>query len=251
MQCALEPEAELPPPAAKKKSIRFPARSFMAFALAPEAPLAEWFEGLDDWTSNSPGFFAGRPVVLDLNLLNPAESEIADLVAEFGRRGIRIYAIDQNGCDELDPSLPPLLKGARPVTVDVPRAESAPVPEQEAANDDIPDDFEAANTLILDQPVRSGQSIYHPEGDIVVLGSVASGSEVIAGGSVHIYGTLRGRAFAGANGKEDARIFCRRNEAELLSVDGWYRTAEDMAAHFGRPIQAYLEGGVVCVTPLN
>ncbi|MBP0437596.1 septum site-determining protein MinC [Tianweitania sediminis] len=224
----------------------------MAFALAPEAPLDEWFGGLDDWTANSPGFFAGRPVVLDLNLLKPNDAEIAELVAEFSRRGIRIYAIDEAGREDLDPSLPPLLKGARPVTVDVPRADDKPAPEPEAVVTEEPEDLEAANTLILDQPVRSGQSIYHPEGDIVVLGSVASGSEVIAGGSVHIYGTLRGRAFAGANGKEDARIFCRRNEAELLSVDGWYRTAEDMeATHIGRPIQAYLEGGVVCVTTLN
>ena len=110
----------------------------------------------------------------------------------------------------------------------------------------------AANTLIIDQPIRSGQSIYHPDGDVIVLGSVSSGSEVIAGGSIHIYGTLRGRAFAGAIGNDKARIFCRRNEAELLAVDGWYRTADDMESSTrGKPVQAYLADGVVWVAVLN
>ena len=61
--------------AEKKKSIRFRARSFVAFALAPEAPLTEWLQRLDSWTENSPGFFAGRPVLLDLNVLKPDASE--------------------------------------------------------------------------------------------------------------------------------------------------------------------------------
>ena len=87
---------------------------------------------------------------------------------------------------------------------------------------------------------------------VVVLGSVSSGSEIIAGGSIHIYGTLRGRAFAGATGNDRARIFCRKNEAELLAVDGWYRTAEDMeSSAYGRPVQAFLEDGVVWVAALN
>ena len=103
---------------AAKKSIRFPARSFLAFALAPEAPLDEWLEGLDGWTENSPGFFAGRPVVLDLNLLKPEASEVAGLVAILATRGIRIYAIEANGIETLGPDLPPLLKGARPAVID-------------------------------------------------------------------------------------------------------------------------------------
>ncbi|MGL4287695.1 MAG: septum site-determining protein MinC, partial [Phreatobacter sp.] len=55
----------------------------MAFALAPEAPLQEWLEALDRWTENSPGFFAGRPVVLDLKILKPRASEVGDLVAQL------------------------------------------------------------------------------------------------------------------------------------------------------------------------
>lgn len=231
---------------AAKKSIRFPARSFLAFALAPEAPLDEWLEGLDGWTENSPGFFAGRPVVLDLNLLKPEASEVAGLVAMLATRGIRIYAIEANGIETLGPDLPPLLKGARPAVIDEGRMSPEPAKRAE------PKEPPAGNTLMIRSPVRSGQSIYHPQGDVIVLGSVGSGSEIVAGGSVHIYGTLRGRAFAGATGNTDARIFCRRNEAELLAVDGWYLTAEDMETSArSRAIQVFLDNGAIQVAALN
>lgn len=234
----------------EKKSVRFRARSFVAFALTPEPPLPDWLLGLDRWTANSPGFFAGRPVVLDLNALKPAVPEIADLVAQLTARGIRVYAIEAAGIDALPPDLPPLLKGAKEAVIEEPQARrggsSKPVSAQKPPAPPPP------SSLILESPIRSGQSIFHPHGDVIVLGSVGSGSEVIAGGSIHIYGTLRGRAFAGGNGDASARIFCRRNEAELLAVDGWYRTADDMEpSSRGRPIQAFLSNGVIWVTALD
>lgn len=232
----------------QKKPIRFRARSFVAFALAPEAPLEEWLKGVDGWIENSPGFFSGRPVVLDLNFLKPEVSEIAALVSQLTERGIRIYAIESKAIDVLGPDLPPLLIGAREAVI-----EEAPVePDQEVAEPAEAEETTASNSLIVEAPIRSGQSIVHPDGDVIVLGSASSGSEIIAGGSIHVYGTLRGRAFAGAWGDRKARIFCRKNEAELLAVDGWYRTAEDMEpSSRGRPIQAVLDEGVVLVTALN
>jgi septum site-determining protein MinC len=102
--------------------------------------------------------------------------------------------------------------------------------------------------LVLEEPVRSGQSVVFPHGDVTVLGQVASGAEVVAGGSIHVYGTLRGRALAGSMGNGRARIFCRRNEAELLAIDGYYRTTEEMDATLrNRPIQAWLAGDVLMV----
>ncbi|MCV0394152.1 MAG: septum site-determining protein MinC [Rhizobiaceae bacterium] len=225
--------------------MRFPARSFLAFALTPEAPLDEWLESLDAWTCNSPGFFTGRPVVLDLNLLRPTAELAERLVGALAARDIRIYAIEANGVDGFGPDMPPLLKGARPATIEAlpDEGDDEPVAPATAAED---------RTLIVDQPVRSGQSIYHAEGDVVVLGSVASGAEVLAAGSIHIYGALRGRAFAGVTGNDKARIFCRKNEAEMLAIDGWYRTAEDMeSSTWGKPVQARLENGVVFVAAHN
>jgi septum site-determining protein MinC len=107
------------------------------------------------------------------------------------------------------------------------------------------------NSLLLESPVRSGQSIFS-EGDVTVLGSVGSGAEIVAGGSIHVYGALRGRAMAGFSGNAAARIFCQKIEAELLAIDGYYRTAEEIdVALRNRPVQARLEGTIMKITPLS
>ena len=106
--------------------------------------------------------------------------------------------------------------------------------------------------MLLDSPVRSGQSVVFRAGDVTVLGSVASGAEIVAGGSIHVYGTLRGRALAGSTGNPRARIFCRKIEAELLAIDGIYRTTEDLEPTLrGRPIQAWLQDDVMFIAPLD
>jgi len=145
------------------------------------------------------------------------------------------------------PGLPPPLRGGRAAgTVEVlgsSTREKAPVVAAPAPQ---------PTSLLLDQPVRSGQSIVFPNGDLTVLGSVASGAEVIAGGSIHVYGALRGRALAGSAGNPRARIFCGRIEAELLAIDGLYRTAEEMEAELrGRPVQAWLHGDTMKIAPLD
>lgn len=270
------------------KSIRFRARSFVAFTLTPEAPLDVWLESLDRWVGNSPGYFAGRPVVLDLNVLKPDVVAIEALVDLLGQRGIRIYAIELDGGAELGAHLPPVLVGAKEATTDgllqpsrkAGRAEEdTAVSDMKAAGDikaeagdlkarDLkagelkpasdtkarPHDAKApdAGTLMIRSPIRSGQLIFHPHGDVIVLGSVASGSEIVATGSIHVYGTLRGRASAGAQGNTAARVFCRRNEAELLSVDGWYCTAEEMDPSVrGKPVQAFLDNGMLRIAPFS
>lgn len=246
------------------KSIRFRARSFVAFTLTPEAPLDEWLESLDRWIGNSPGYFAGRPVVLDLNTLKPDVAAIESLVGVLGHRGIRVYAIEMDGDAELGSHLPPALVGAKEATADgllqpgrkavQGKAEEGKAEQHKAdegraqANPALPAD----GTLMIRTPIRSGQLVFHPHGDVIVLGSVASGSEIVAAGSIHVYGTLRGRASAGGLGNSAARIFCRRNEAELLSVDGWYCTAEEMDPSVrGKAIQAFLDNGMLRIAPFS
>jgi len=105
---------------------------------------------------------------------------------------------------------------------------------------------------VIDTHVRSGQSVFFPNGDVIVLGSVGSGAEVVAGGCIHVYGTLRGRALAGASGNSRARIFCRRIEAELVAIDGYYRTAVDLDAKLReRPVQAWLAGETLMITAMD
>ena len=96
--------------------------------------------------------------------------------------------------------------------------------------------------LMQAAPVRSGQQVYAENRDLTVLTAVGAGAEVIADGSIHIYGPLRGRALAGAQGNEKARIFCREFHAELVAVAGHYKVLEDIPKELrGKPVQVWLE----------
>jgi septum site-determining protein MinC len=230
--------------AQQRTPMRFRGRSYMAFALTPEPPIVEWLAELDAWIRSSAGFFVGRPVVLDLTAVTLTTSAITHLIDELATRNIRIMGIEGIDAEKLGPGLPPLLKGGRAANVEAvdPATSSKPAnaPRKEPTS------------LLLETPVRSGQSVFFPDGDVTVLGSVGSGAEIIAGGSIHIYGTLRGRAMAGMSGNRQARIFCNKIEAELLAIDGFYRTAEDLdAALHGRLVQAWLNGEVLMVTAMN
>lgn len=105
---------------------------------------------------------------------------------------------------------------------------------------------------IITEPVRSGQQIYAEGGDLVITNTVSPGAEVIADGCVHVYGVLRGRALAGAKGNENARVFCRRMEAELLAVAGIYAVADQMQGELrGKPAQARLVEGRLKIDRLD
>jgi septum site-determining protein MinC len=246
--------------------IRFRGRSFLAFTLAPTPPVAEWLTELDKSILNSPGFFVGRPVVLDLAAVTLSESAIGHLIGQLAERGIRILGLEGADPALLGPQLPPVLMGGRPGGED--KAPDVSRPAQDQGQTLTPTPAPAAAqppvetppvpqprepvSLLIESPIRSGQSVIFPFGDVTVLGSVASGAEIVAGGSIHIYGALRGRAMAGSMGDPQARIFCRRNEAELIAIDGYYRTAEETAAELrGRPVQIRLDGAALMITALE
>jgi len=217
----------------------------MAFVLQPEPPIGDWLAVLDDQIERSSGFFVGRPVVLDLSGLTLSRSDVASLLADLQARDVRIMGVEGVDPDCLGPGLPPLLRGGRPTTgiAETAEASDSPAPPPPPTSPPF---------LVLDSPVRSGQSVIFPTGDVTIVGSVGSGAEVVAGGSIHVYGALRGRAIAGSTGNSRARIFCRRSEAELLAINGWYRTAEDISQHlYGRPIQAWLENGAIMMAALD
>jgi septum site-determining protein MinC len=107
------------------------------------------------------------------------------------------------------------------------------------------------STLTVTQPVRSGQVLYAQRADLVVLAPVNPGAQVIADGHIHVYGPLRGRALAGAQGLGEARVFCQSLEAELVSVAGQYLTADEMPKERrGRPSQIFVEQGRFRILPL-
>lgn len=112
--------------------------------------------------------------------------------------------------------------------------------------------LKATPTLVIDRPLRSGQRIY-AEGDLVILGQVSNGAEVIAEGNIHVYAPLRGRALAGVHGNHAARIFCTCLEPELISIAGIYRTTENPLAAdvHGKPVQVRLDDEKLIFEPLR
>ena len=109
-----------------------------------------------------------------------------------------------------------------------------------------------AQTMLVNGSVRSGQTVDFGEGDIIVVGSVGSGAEISAGGSIHIYGALRGKARAGTDGGRGARIFCQRLEAELLRIGDVCRLSDDLEENLrGRPAHAWLESNQMALAALS
>jgi len=226
------------PEAAPQRQLRLRGRSYVAFIFSPVAPVMDWLAQIDSMLVRSPGFFANRPVVLDLAAVDLSVQGIRQLVVSLEERGIRVLGIEGVDAERTDPRLPPLLTGGRNQALQVIEA-----PKSEP--------LALAAPLVLQMPVRSGQCIF-AEGDVIILGAVGSGAEVVAGGSIHVYGALRGRAMAGIHGNSAARIFCQKIEAELLAIDGYYQTADEIGAVLrGRPAQAFLDGDSMKITPLN
>ncbi|MCK5809609.1 MAG: septum site-determining protein MinC [Cocleimonas sp.] len=96
--------------------------------------------------------------------------------------------------------------------------------------------------LTIERPIRSGQQIYAKNGDLIILSQTSAGSEVMADGSIHVYGPLRGRVLAGVKGDKKARIFCRSLEAELIVIAGCYQLLDESDTELkGKPAMIYLE----------
>lgn len=243
----------------QSRPIRLKGRSFLALVLTPELPFEDWLARLDDLAARSAGFFLRRPVVLDVAGLEIDKAELRGLVDELGTRNVRIMGIEGARASLLDSALPPAMTDGRPAAdFEAPAAAEPEAAEAEAAEAAEPEmvrhEGHAVKTIpsiVVTEPVRSGQSLFFPEGDVTIVGSVASGAEVVAGGSIHVYGTLRGRALAGTMGNAQARIFCRKLEAELIAIDGFYKTAEDMEPKLrGKAVQIWLAGDTIEIEPL-
>jgi septum site-determining protein MinC len=199
----------------------------------------------------SESFFAGQHVALDLSAVNLSSTAIRQLVANLEERNIRILGIEGVDPAKWQVGLPPVLRSGRGARTSEPPKLIAPVTPAPAAAPPAPQNQQPAS-LMIEDPVRSGQSVVFNEGDVTILGSVGSGAEIIAGGSIHVYGALRGRARAGATGNASARIFCHRVEAELLAIDSCYITADDIEDRLRcQPAQAWLEDGTMQISAMN
>ncbi len=202
----------------------------------------------------APNLFERAAVVIDFGSLSrcPSVDDARRLIAELQRAGVRPVALafGTSEVDALSRALDlPLLAKFR---AQYESGRSAPSAAAAAAAEPVAAEPPAASTappaattgMVVAQPVRSGQQIYAQGRDLTVCTGVGAGAEVIADGSVHVYGALRGRALAGARGDESARIFCREFHAELVAIAGQYKVVEELPADLrGRPVQVWLEEG--------
>ena len=201
----------------------------------------------------APKLFARAAVVLDFGGLSrcPDAAEVTGLLEALRGAGVLPVALayGTSAIDELSRQvgLPLLAKfrasyerdGEAEPAVGPRRTapEPAPVPAAAAAPAARPEPG-----LMHVHPVRSGQQVYAQDRDLTVCATVGAGAEVIADGSIHIYGALRGRALAGAGGLASARIFCREFHAELVAVAGHYKVLEEIPKELlGKAVQIWLE----------
>ena len=225
-----------------RPSFKFRGGSFHALVVKPETPIEAWLADVDVLLARSPGFFAGKSVVIDVSGLSLTKPTFLGLLDELSRRDIRILGVEGANPADVDGRVPSLVRGQ----ADRSDAAAAPAPAVQSPQPTT------VSSLLIDAPVRSGQAIVHPDGDVTIVGSVSSGAEIIAAGSIHVYGTLRGRVLAGAYGNQRARIFCRRLDAELIAIDGHYIVADEVEPHLRKaPIQAWLEGDELKIVTMN
>lgn len=214
---------------------------------------------LEKKAASTPYFLKDAPVVIDLG---GAPDDIGDEIARVATRlkvcGLIPVGV-QNGSDEhyqaaaaIGLSNFPIWRTAPPRDAEFPpenQAQDAPKSETDTGSETQSRE-PLPRTLVIDEPVRSGRQIYAKGCDLVVMAKIGSGAEIRADGHIHVYGTLRGRAFAGVQGDTAARIFCRSFEAELVSIAGLWRVREDFDEELmGRPVQIYAEKDTLIITP--
>lgn len=189
----------------------------------------------------APHMFARAAALLDLSAVDPKTefAEIRELLEAIRRAGMLPVGLAQGG-DRID-----VLGQALDLPVLTPqRAQSKVVPIIQAPDPPPPPKPEPIITAQLHaSTVRSGQRVYARNRDLIVAAGVGTGAEVMADGCIHIYGSLRGRALAGARGEPSARMFCQEFHAELVSIGGVFRVFETIPPELiGKPVQAWLDG---------
>ncbi|MEJ5863796.1 septum site-determining protein MinC [Pseudomonas farsensis] len=203
--------------------------------------------------AQAPNFFSNTPLVLALDKLPSSEGaiDLPGLMRVCRHHGLRTLAIRASRIEDIAaaiaidlPVLPPSGARERPLEPEpeVRKPEPAPAPAEP----------QVRPTRIITAPVRGGQQVYAPGGDLVVTGSVSPGAELLADGNIHVYGAMRGRALAGIKGDTKARVFCLQMTAEMVSIAGQYRVCEDLRREplWGTAVQFSLSGDVLNITRL-
>ena len=203
---------------------------------------------LQEKASVAPDFFKNLPVVIDLQASNKLECniDIEALTAVIKKVGLLPIGIRGGNAQQNKQALNlliPVYSVNHGITTEEPQKQQTPAPTPETETRDT-------STMLITQPIRSGQRIY-ATGDLIITAQVSSGAEIMAEGNIHVYNTLRGRASAGIQGNKDARIFCFDLQAELISIAGIYKVSEDIGASVrNKPVQIYLQNQALIIQDL-
>ncbi|XRD74141.1 septum site-determining protein MinC [Dyella marensis] len=234
------------------------------------ADAAALFEELERRVRAAPQLFSRAAVILDLShLLNLPDDGIVDALLEAVRSAGMLPVGLAYGTSETEAlsrrmGLPLLAKFraayepadggsiAPPAAAPAPAAPAAaPAPAPAPAAREAEPAPAGPGGQYHDGTVRSGQQVYARDRDLIVTGGVANGAEVIADGSIHIYGGLRGRAMAGAQGDAKARIYVSDFRAELVAIAGHYRVFEQLPKDLeGQAVQCWLDGEKLLIAKL-
>lgn len=176
---------------------------------------------LDDKIKQAPNFFHYAPVILDIHRL-PQETQMADFYLIVNTLKTRkLIPIGIRGATK------EIKEAAIQIGLAVFSDDKLP-PKKESTNQNAEIVVSNTPSRLITQPIRSGQQIYVPGGDLVVLAPVSHGAELLADGHIHVHGPLRGRALAGVLGNKEAIIYCQSLEAELVSIAGQYHISETL-----------------------
>lgn len=254
-------------------------RFFTAIVLQmARAPDAAFYAAVEAMLAQTPHFYANAPFVLDLERaedIGPSFDFIG-VAREMRNRKVTLIGV-QNGSIEQNkaalhaglitlPSGTDVLPENRKQNAAPPKPDEKPKADKAITQNKSPKEsspkeprisqppaaYSAATSLLVTEPVRSGQQVFAERGDLVVLASVSPGAELIARGNIHVYGTLRGRALAGVHGDSAARIFCETLDAELIAIAGLYKLSDAIDPSLRRRrVQAFLNDGTLYVESLK
>lgn len=236
------------------RPFRISERIFPALVLRPEGPAdAAFYALLDQHLSKHSAQFDNAPVVLDLAHIHDVidVAHLRGLLDQLARRPVSLVGVQNGNRAQIAVARAAGLIAMRGGTDTGMEIAVAPEPEPEPQPEARPLPA-GPGSLIVTEPVRSGQKLFAEQGDLIVVAPVSAGAELVSVGNIHVYGSLRGRALAGVAGNEAARIFCHDFAAELVAVAGLYRTSEDFDAALQRqPVQIFLQDDTLRICALT
>lgn len=193
---------------------------------------------LEKKMAQAPKFFESAPVIVNINQVNEP-IDFAKLNETIKATGFIMVGV--TGCQNSEQKsllhelkIPVLVAGRDNTKTDESKTPSVPL-----------------SPKIVRGQVRSGQQVYAKNCDLIIIGSVSNGAEIIADGNIHVYGALRGRAIAGANGQADCAIFCQNLQAELISIAGHYQLSESLQSMWKQACYIKLDAQQLKFATLN